>query len=56
MMLEVILCQRFWQGISNVVFGIDREYLDESLACMFAKNGDNKRLNAWSLDVAWEVL
>jgi hypothetical protein len=37
MTLKVILCQSFCQSISNLVFGIDREYLDESLAHMFAK-------------------
>jgi hypothetical protein len=37
MTLEVILCQSFCQSVSNPVFGINRKYLDESLAHMFAK-------------------
>ncbi len=37
MTLEVILCQGFGECISNLVFCVDREYLDESLAYMFAK-------------------
>ncbi len=37
MMLEVILCQSFCESISNLVIGVDREDLDESLAHMFAK-------------------
>jgi hypothetical protein len=37
MALEVILCQSFCESISNLVFGVDREYLDESLVHMFAK-------------------
>jgi hypothetical protein len=37
MTLEVILCQSFCESISNLVFGVDREDLDESLAHMFAK-------------------
>ncbi len=35
-MLEVILCQSFHESMSNLVFGVDREDLDESLAHMFA--------------------
>ncbi len=37
MMLKVVLCQRFGEYISNLVFRIDREYLDKSLAHMLAK-------------------
>jgi len=37
MMLEVILCQSFCECVSNLVLCIDREYLDEPLAYMFAK-------------------
>ncbi len=37
MTLEVVLCQRLGEYVSNLVFGIDREYLDKSLAHMFAK-------------------
>jgi hypothetical protein len=37
MTLEVILCQSFCESISNLVFGVDREDLDESLAHMSAK-------------------
>jgi hypothetical protein len=37
MMMEVILCQGFCESDSNLVFGVDREDLDESLAHMFAK-------------------
>ncbi len=37
MTLEVILCQRLGEYVSNLVFRIDREYLDKSLAHMFAK-------------------
>ncbi len=35
--LKVILCQRLGEYISNLVFCVDREYLDKSLAYMFAK-------------------
>jgi hypothetical protein len=37
MTLEVILCQSFCESISNLVFGVNKEDLDESLAHMFAK-------------------
>jgi hypothetical protein len=37
MTLKVILCQGFGEGISNLVLGVHREDLDESLAHMFAK-------------------
>jgi hypothetical protein len=37
MTLEVILCQNFCESVINLVFGVDREDLDESLAHMFAK-------------------
>ena len=37
MMLEVILCQSFCESTSNLVFGVNREDLDESLAHMFEK-------------------
>jgi hypothetical protein len=37
MMLEVILCQSFHESVSNLVFGVDREDLDESLVLIFAK-------------------
>ncbi len=37
MMLEVVLCLRLGEYVSNLVFRIDREYFDESLAHMFAK-------------------
>jgi hypothetical protein len=37
MMLEVIFCTSFCESISNLVFGVDREDLDESLAHMFPK-------------------
>ncbi len=56
MMLEVILCQSFCQSISNLVFGINREYFDESHAHIFCKNDDNKHLCAWSLGKVWEAL
>ena len=29
--LKVVLCQRFGEYVSNLVFSVDREYLDESL-------------------------
>ena len=35
--LKVVLCQRFGEYVSNLVFCVDREYLDKSLAYMFAK-------------------
>ncbi len=37
MKLEVILCQSFHESVSNLVFDVDREDLDESLAHMFVK-------------------
>jgi hypothetical protein len=37
MALEVILCQSFCLDISNLVFGVNREYLDESLMHKFVK-------------------
>jgi hypothetical protein len=37
MTLKFIFSQSFCQSISDLVFGINREYLDESLAHMFAK-------------------
>ncbi len=37
MMLEVILCQSFCVSVSNLVFGVNGEDLDESLVHMFAK-------------------
>ncbi len=37
MKLKVILCQGFGEGISNLVLGVHREDLDESLVHMFAK-------------------
>ncbi len=37
MTLKVILCQRLGKYVSNMVFGVKREYLDKSLAHMLAK-------------------
>ena len=37
MILKIILCQRFGESISNLILGIDREDLDESLSHMFTK-------------------
>ena len=37
MTLEVILCQSFGECVSNLVFCVDREYLDKSLAYQLAK-------------------
>jgi hypothetical protein len=37
MTLEVFLCQSFCECISNLVFGVDGEDLDEPLLHMFAK-------------------
>ncbi len=37
MTLKIILCQRFGESISNLILGIDREDLDESLLLMFTK-------------------
>ena len=35
--MKIILCQRFGESISNLILGIDREDLDESLSHMFMK-------------------
>jgi hypothetical protein len=35
--LKVILCQRFGEYVSNLVFSVDREYLDKSFSNMLAK-------------------
>ncbi len=37
MTLKIVLCQRFGESISNLILGIDREDLDESLSHMFTK-------------------
>ena len=37
MTLKVILCQRFGEYVSNLVFSVDREYLDKSFSNMLAK-------------------
>jgi hypothetical protein len=37
MPLKVISCQRFGEYISNLVFSVDMEYLDKSLAHMFTE-------------------
>ncbi len=37
MTLKVILCQRFGESISDLIIGIDREDLDETLLHMFTK-------------------
>jgi hypothetical protein len=37
MTLKVILCQGFGECVSNLVLGVHREDLDESLAYMFAE-------------------
>ena len=37
MTLKVILCQGFGEGISNLVLGVHREDLDDSLVHMFVK-------------------
>jgi hypothetical protein len=37
MTLKSFLCQRFGENISNLILGIDREDLDESLLNMFTK-------------------
>ncbi len=37
MMLKVVLCQRLGKYVSNLVFGVDREYLEQTLAHMLAK-------------------
>ena len=43
MTLKVILCQGFGEGISNLILGVHREDLDESLAHIFAKNDGSTR-------------
>ncbi len=35
--MKVILCQRFGESIGDLILGIDREDLDESLSHMFTK-------------------
>jgi hypothetical protein len=35
--LKVILCQRFGESIGDLILGIDREDLDETLLHMFTK-------------------
>jgi len=37
MTLKVILCQRFGESIGDLILGIDREDLDETLSHMFTK-------------------
>jgi hypothetical protein len=37
MTLKIILCQGFGECVSNLVLGVHREDLDESLAHMFVK-------------------
>jgi|LakMenE01Jun11ns_1017448.scaffolds.fasta_scaffold9432789_1 hypothetical protein len=37
MILKIILCQRFGESISNLILGINRKDLDESLSHMFTK-------------------
>jgi hypothetical protein len=37
MTLKNILCQRFDESIGNLILGIDREDLDETLLHMFTK-------------------
>jgi len=37
MTLKNILCQRFVESIGNLILGIDREDLDETLSHMFTK-------------------
>jgi hypothetical protein len=37
MTLKVILCQGFGECVSNLVFGVHRKDLDESLVYMYAK-------------------
>ena len=36
MTLKVILCQRFGESIGDLILGIDREDLDETLSHMFS--------------------
>jgi len=35
--LKVVLCQRLGEYVSNLVFCVDREYLDKSFSYMLAK-------------------
>ena len=35
--LKIILCQKFGESISNLILGINREDLDETLSHMFSK-------------------
>jgi hypothetical protein len=35
--LKIVLCQRFGEYVSNLVFCVDREYLDKSFSYMLAK-------------------
>ena len=37
MMLNIILCQRFGESIGNLILGINRDDLDETLSHMFTK-------------------
>jgi hypothetical protein len=37
MTLKIILCQRFGESIGDLILGIDREDLDETLSNMFTK-------------------
>jgi hypothetical protein len=37
MMLDVILCQCFYECISNLVFGVDGEDIEKPLLHVFAK-------------------
>ena len=35
--LKIVLCQRFGDYVSNLVFCVNREYLDKSFSYMLAK-------------------
>ncbi len=37
MTLKIILCQRFGESIGDLILGVDREDLDETLLHMFMK-------------------
>ena len=37
MTLKIVLCQRFGDYVSNLVFCVNREYLDKSFSYMLAK-------------------
>ena len=37
MTLKVVLCQRLGEYVGNLIFHVDREYLDKSLAYMLVK-------------------